>query len=78
MWKEKDNKITKTFGFEGFSEAANFITQIAQEANQMNHHPDVFLHGYNKLKISLTTHDEGKVTEKDHQLAEKIDKLYNK
>ena len=78
MWQEKDNKLTNTLEFKGFSEAANFITLIAKEADKMNHHPDVFLHEYNKLEISLTTHDEGKVTEKDHQLAKKIDQLYNK
>ena len=45
------------------------------EAEKMNHHPDIFLHSWNKVKITISTHSEGGVTEKDFRLAEIIDKL---
>lgn len=78
MWQNKNNQLVKDFTFQGFTEAAEFINQIAKEANKMEHHPDVLLHGYNKLHITLMTHDKGTVTEKDHQLASIIDELYDK
>lgn len=78
MWQEKDNQLVKDFTFNGFSEAVDFINTIAKEADKMQHHPDVLLHGYNKLHISMMTHDVGKITDKDHKLAEIIDKLYEK
>ena len=44
-------------------------------AEQMNHHPDIFIHSWNKVKITISTHSEGGVTNKDFQLAEKINQI---
>ena len=78
MWQEQNNQLVKDFTFKGFSQAADFIGQIAREADKMEHHPDVLLHGYNKLHVTLMTHDVGKITDKDHKLASIIDELYEK
>ena len=74
-WKEENNTLAKEFVFSDFIHAIQFINQITPLAEQMNHHPDLFIHSYNKVKITLSTHSEGKVTEKDRELAQKIDAL---
>jgi len=74
-WTEKDNAIRKQFTFNNFVEAVDFVNRIVKPAEAMQHHPDVLIHGYKNVTVTLTTHDEQKVTAKDHELAEKIDKL---
>ena len=74
-WKEADNKLYRKFEFKDFSEAFSFMTRVALEAEKMNHHP-YWSNVYNKVEIWLNTHDAGDtVTDKDHKLAGKIDKL---
>lgn len=71
-WITKDNKLEKEFMFKDFIQAFGFLTKIAIEAEKQNHHPEIY-NVYNKVKISLQTHDAGNVvTEKDHKLAETI------
>jgi 4a-hydroxytetrahydrobiopterin dehydratase len=75
MWQEKDNKLYRKFQFKDFSEAFAFMTRVALEAEKMDHHP-LWTNVYNSVEIWLNTHSEGdKVTEKDRQLAKKIDAL---
>ncbi|HEX6981200.1 MAG TPA: 4a-hydroxytetrahydrobiopterin dehydratase [Balneolaceae bacterium] len=77
-WKHKDDKLNKEYKFKNFREAMAFITRIAFEAEDQVHHPEIF-NVYNKVNISLSTHDAGgKVTEKDIKLAKTIESLYNK
>ena len=77
MWIEKDNAIYQKFVFKNFSEAFGFMTRVALEAEKMDHHPK-WTNVWNTLEIWLNTHDAGDtVTEKDHQLAKKIDSLIN-
>lgn len=74
-WKENNQEISKTFSFKDFKEAVNFVNQVKDIAETYQHHPDIFIHSYNKVKITLTTHSEGKVTEKDYTVAKDIDQL---
>jgi len=75
MWIEKDHKLTREFKFSDFSEAFAFMTRVAILAEKMNHHPE-WSNVYNKVNITLTTHDAGNVvTEKDRKLAAAIDQL---
>ena len=75
MWTEKDNTLYQKFTFKDFSEAFGFMTRVAIEAEKMNHHP-LWTNVYNTVEFRLSTHDAGDVvTEKDHQLAKKIDAL---
>ncbi|MEK6476161.1 4a-hydroxytetrahydrobiopterin dehydratase [Catalinimonas sp. 4WD22] len=75
MWKEEDNKLKKTFEFKDFVSAFGFMSKVAIVAEKMNHHPN-WSNTYNTVSFELSTHDAGdKVTEKDHKLAEAIDKL---
>ena len=78
MWKEQNNSLYRKFEFADFSEAFAFMTRVALAAEKMNHHP-LWTNVYNKVEVWLNTHDAGDVvTEKDHKLAEKIDKIFSK
>lgn len=75
MWKEKNNTLHKKFKFQDFSEAFAFMSRVALASEKMNHHPK-WTNEYNIVEIWLSTHDAGDiVTDKDHKLAEKIDKF---
>ena len=71
-WKLQDNKIIKDFVFKNFAQTMIFINKVAEFAEELNHHPDMYI-SYNKVKIELTTHEVGGVSEKDFVLAKKID-----
>ena len=75
-WIEKEAFLTKNFKFSNFKEAFGFMTQVAFEAEAMNHHPN-WENVYNQVFIRLSTHDENKITDKDHQLAQAIDQVYH-
>lgn len=74
MWKEIDNKLVRELKFNDFKTALKFVDKVGELAEQMNHHPDIEL-GWGRVKLTLFTHSEGKVTAKDHKLAEEIDQL---
>lgn len=75
MWQETENSLYRRFQFRDFSEAFSFMTRVALEAEKMNHHPR-WSNVWNTVEIWLNTHDAGDiVTEKDHQLAARIDRL---
>jgi 4a-hydroxytetrahydrobiopterin dehydratase len=74
-WSFDNNQIHSDYQFKDFKEALSFVNQVGEEAEKMNHHPDIFLHSWNNVKITISTHSEGGVTEKDFQLAAIIDKL---
>jgi 4a-hydroxytetrahydrobiopterin dehydratase len=74
MWKQTGNCLVREFSFDDFKSALVFVDQIGQLAEQAQHHPDIEL-GWGRVKVSLTSHDSGGVTDKDHQLAKQIDKL---
>lgn len=76
-WKEENDALTKTFTFKSFVEAFGFMSQVAIVAEKLNHHPN-WTNVYNTVSFRLNTHDAGDVvTEKDHQLASEIDRIYN-
>ena len=66
--------ISKKFQFKTFNQAFGFMTQVALIAEKLNHHPEWF-NVYNRVEITLSTHDAGGLTELDIKLAEQIDKV---
>ena len=66
-------KIQKEYKFQDFIGAVNFINLIADIAEEEGHHPDIFLHDYNKIVVTLSTHAIGGLSENDFILAAKID-----
>ena len=76
-WSFDNNQIHSEYQFNDFKEALGFVNKIGEEAEKMNHHPDMFLHSWNKVRVTISTHNEGGVTEKDFKLAAIIDNLSN-
>ncbi len=73
-WEYYENAIHTTFEFNDFKDAFSVMTRIAFEAELQQHHPD-WSNVYNKLQISLSTHDAGGVTENDFNLAKTIEDI---
>ncbi|TLZ61768.1 MAG: 4a-hydroxytetrahydrobiopterin dehydratase [Methanobacteriota archaeon] len=73
-WTRLGNAITRSWDFEDFAEALAFINKVGALAEAMNHHPDI-VNSWNKVTLSLTTHDRGGLTDLDFELAKKIDAL---
>jgi 4a-hydroxytetrahydrobiopterin dehydratase len=71
-WTRKGNEITRTYAFDGFPAAIEFVRALVPLAEGMNHHPDIDVR-YDKVTIRLSTHSEGGVTRKDLELAKLID-----
>jgi ribonuclease HI/pterin-4a-carbinolamine dehydratase len=75
MWQETDNNLYAKIEFDGFEQAIDFIDKIAHAARRANHHPKITI-DYNVVELWLTSHSAGnKVTERDWQLAEKIEDI---
>ena len=75
MWHQIDNSLQKEFEFTDFEQALAFVNKVGELAQQMDHHPDIFLHNYNKVRVTLSTHETGGVSDKDMQLSQKIDRI---
>jgi len=75
IWKNEGDYLEKEFIFSDFREAMTAMIRISYIAEEMNHHPE-WSNVYNRLIIRLTTHDTGGISEKDHELAVKIDALF--
>jgi 4a-hydroxytetrahydrobiopterin dehydratase len=74
-WRQEGDALVRDFEFKDFAEAMAFVNQVAEIAEQRNHHPDILVHGWNKVRLTLSTHSEGGVTDNDHALAQQIDAL---
>jgi len=74
-WKDEGKEISKLFQLKDFAEALSFVNKVGAEAEKMDHHPDIFIHSWNKVKITISTHSEGGITKKDFQLADKIERI---
>jgi 4a-hydroxytetrahydrobiopterin dehydratase len=74
-WKIDGKYLVKNFEFTNFSQAIGFVNKILPLAEKVNHHPDILIHDYKRVKIMMYTHSEDKITEKDHLLAKEIDTL---
>lgn len=77
-WAKTEGRdaIEKSFKFKNFSEAWAFMSRIALLAEKMNHHPEWF-NVYNKVNVTLTTHDADGVSEKDIKMAQKANEIVN-
>ncbi len=73
-WKKEGNAIARTFEFKDFVAAIDFVNKLVAPAEAAGHHPDIAI-SYNKVSISLTTHDAGGITQQDFDLAQKISEL---
>ena len=74
-WFYIDDSFVKEFKLKSFADAVAFLVKVSIEAEKLDHHPDLLLHSWNKLKITLSTHSENGVTENDFNLAQTIDTI---
>ena len=74
-WAREDDTIVREWKLADFGEAMRFVNRVADAAEEANHHPDILVHGWNKVRLTLSTHSEGGLTEADLALAAQIDGL---
>ena len=73
-WSDISGKIQRTFQFPDFKSSMAFVNGLADYAERAQHHPDILIR-YNKVTVSVNTHDAGGITTKDFALAQEADKL---
>jgi 4a-hydroxytetrahydrobiopterin dehydratase len=71
---ERDS-IVRELKLADFAGAIAFVNRVAELAEQANHHPDIIVHGWNRVRLTLSTHSQGGLTEADFELAARIDRL---
>jgi 4a-hydroxytetrahydrobiopterin dehydratase len=74
-WELEGDEIVREWRFEDFMEAIQFVNRVAEVAEEANHHPDILIHGWNKVKLSLTNHSSRGLTEVDFAMAARFDEL---
>lgn len=74
QWRRNGKAIARSWSFEDFPAALAFINRVGEIAESRNHHPDIY-NSWNKVTLTLTTHDAGGLTERDFELAREIDAL---
>lgn len=74
QWQKQSAAISRTYVFKDFPAAIAFVSQVAELAENAGHHPDIDIR-WNKVTLTLTTHDAGGLTEKDFALAKQFDAL---
>jgi 4a-hydroxytetrahydrobiopterin dehydratase len=74
-WKREGDEIVREWKFKDFGEAMSFVNRVAEAAEEADHHPDILLHGWNKVRLSLTNHSAGGLTAADFDMAGKFDGL---
>ena len=73
-WELEKKHIERTFEFDDFTESIDFVNSVAEVSEEEEHHPDIDIH-YNKVRLILSTHSKGGITDLDFNLAERIDTL---
>jgi 4a-hydroxytetrahydrobiopterin dehydratase len=74
-WRREGDEIVREWRLEDFGAAMEFVNRVAEVAEEANHHPDILVHGWNKVRLSLTNHAAGGLTDADFEMAARIDQL---
>ena len=74
-WERDENAIARDFKFADFAQALEFVNRVGGLAEELDHHPDILLHGWNRVRLTVTTHSEGGLTANDFELARRVDAL---
>jgi len=74
-WERSGDEIVREWTFADFAAALAFVNRVGTAAEAANHHPDILLHGWNRVCLSLTNHSAGGLTEADFTLARTVDGL---
>ncbi len=73
-WKVSGSAIQRDYEFPNFVQAMEFVNRVAEAAEAVNHHPDITIN-YNRVRLSLTSHDSGGITQRDIRMAGKLNEL---
>jgi 4a-hydroxytetrahydrobiopterin dehydratase len=74
-WRREGDAIVRELQLADFASAIALVDRVAEAAEAANHHPDILVHGFNKLRLTLSTHSEGGLTDADFALAARLDAL---
>lgn len=74
-WQRDGHAIAREWKLDDFAAAIAFVNRVADAAETANHHPDILVHGWNKVRLELSTHSEGGLTQADFDMASRIDDL---
>lgn len=74
-WELEGEAIVREYKLADFAAAIAFVDSVAEAAEAQGHHPDILVHGWNKVRLELSTHSEGGLTGADFELAARIDAL---
>ena len=74
-WSQRPDALERDFEFEDFKGAMAFVNRVADVAEDSAHHPDILVHGWNHVRLTLSTHSAGGLTENDFALAARLDEL---
>jgi 4a-hydroxytetrahydrobiopterin dehydratase len=74
-WTAADGRLTREFRLRDFRQALAFVNRVGELAERENHHPDISIHGWNRVTLTLSTHSVGGLSENDFILAAKVNRL---
>jgi 4a-hydroxytetrahydrobiopterin dehydratase len=75
VWEREGAEIHRDWTFADFKEAMELVNRVAHLAEEVNHHPDILVHGWNKVRLTLSTHSAGGITQGDLDMARRIDAI---
>jgi 4a-hydroxytetrahydrobiopterin dehydratase len=75
QWQRGEGAIVREWKLADFAAAIAFVNRVAEAAEAANHHPDILVHGWNRVRLTLSTHSQGGLTDADFALAREIDRL---
>ena len=74
-WRREGGAIVRNVKLDDFKAAMAYVNKVADTAEEVNHHPDILVHGWNQVRLTLSTHSEGGLTQNDLDMAKRIDAL---
>jgi 4a-hydroxytetrahydrobiopterin dehydratase len=75
QWRQEGESLVRDLKFDDFAQAIAFVNRVAEAAERANHHPDILVHGWNRVCLTLTTDSAGGLADADRAMAETIDRL---
>jgi 4a-hydroxytetrahydrobiopterin dehydratase len=77
LWRLEGQEIVRTLEFPGFKQAIAYVNGVADQAEKVDHHPDILVQ-YNKVTLRLSTHDAGGISSRDFSFARAADELFSR
>ena len=74
-WRRDGDAIVRDLKFKDFAEAMAYVNRVAEVAERENHHPDILVHGWNNVRLTLSTHSVGGLTSADLEMARRLSRL---